>query len=1506
MLCIRDLVKVYPGPVAALQGIRLDIPRGMFGLLGPNGAGKTTLMRIVAGLLEATSGEVTLDGEDLLSRPERIWSRLGYLPQEFGFYPHLTGEQMLTYLLRLKGVDAPGGMRSLCRSLLEQVNLEFAARRKVGSYSGWMRQRLGVAQAIAGNPGLIIVDEPTAGLDPEERLRLYRILAELAQDRIVLLSTHIVEDVGVLCSHFAVIRRGTLVTVTTPGAARSAIEGMIYEGEVAAADLDALRGARCVTQAILVEGRNRVRVYEPGGGRLPRDDAIGERLQLSGEPVMSFSRLRLMYNLELAYNSRRPLLWFLVVMLVLTSWGLSQGDVQIQSGNSAVGGTKAWITSEFANGKLFAMTIFLFYSLFIAVAAGMSVMRDEELKVGEVLHSTPLRPSEYVWGKLLAIVTAFLAVLGIHLLSAIFFNHVLPNAKAIELRGPFHPISYLRPMFVFGLPGILFTAGTAFAIGERSRKPILVFVLPVAVIIACAFFLWNWTPSWLDPRIDRVLMWADLGGVRWLSQTWLTVDRGVDFYNHAPITYDTPFLLSRLVFVLLGFGAVVLAERHFRTNVRGAWRRRLPKGQASATSAAAEGGFVPPETSAASPLPAPLSTFRMTASAPGLVRGVWDVLRFELRELKSQPGLYLFVPIILLQTLGTCLVAVGAFDTPVLITPGTIAVRSMNTLTLLVCLLTLFYTVESLRRERNTGLFSVYYATPVRTTSVLFGKVLANTVVGLVVVLGTFVGAAIALLIQGKVAIDLRPFLLVWGVLLIPTFLLWASFTTFIFALTNNRYVTYGLALGVLCLTGILQMLHKMNWAGNWDLWGVLLWSDLGTFELNRSALLLNRIAALGGCVFFTAATVAIFPRSDRDATRLVHRLALPVLGRRLLRLVPYAVVPLVTIVVLAVQVGQGFQGKAELKKEKDYWRQNLATWKDAPLPSLTHVDLSLDLDPPHRGFRTEGRFDLVNGTDQPMAQVALTGGPHWVDVGWTMNGTEYKPEDRSRLFVFTPPAPLAPGDSVHIGFHYHGRFPKGMTKNGGGTMEFILPSGAVLTSFSPSFVPVLGYQEGVGIDKDNKYEPRVYPADYYKGKIEPALGTGATFTTRIRITAPSQYTLNSVGTLVSESDSAGRRVALWQSDQPVRFFNVVAGKWKVRRDEGTAIFYSPRHPYNVEEMSEALGAARRYYSEWFAPYPWRELKLSEFAANAFYAQGFPTDISFSEGIGFLTKSDPKTNLAFMVTAHESAHQWWGNMLTPGKGPGGDILSEGMAHFSTILLMEQVKGLRARIEFCKRIEEQYGNNRQVDSERPLVKIDGSRTGDQAVTYNKGGWVFWMLLNRMGRERALAGIQEFIRKYKDGPDYPLLEDLVETLRPFAPDSASYNDFTRQWFFDVVVPEYRITDAKRAEEAVSDTSSARSDADSSARDSGASRWTVHLRLKNAGKGRMPVEVAAVSGERFEKDGSASAKYRDARTTVILGAGDEADVTIPCGFKPDRVLVDPDALVLQLERKAAVFRF
>ena len=237
---------------------------------GPNGAGKSTLMSIVAGLVEPTAGTVLLDGTDIVADPGYVRARLGFLPQDFGFYPELTGRAMLEFLLKLKGISGPRGRRAMADELLERVNLAEASKRKVGGYSGGMRQRLGLAQAIAGDPRILIVDEPTAGLDPEERQRFYRLLAELSQGRVVLLSTHIVDDVATLCPRLAVIKSGRVVADTTPAAARGSVEGLVHEGFVDDADLAAFAAGHRVLSAVLVEGRtNRVRVFVPPGQAAP-------------------------------------------------------------------------------------------------------------------------------------------------------------------------------------------------------------------------------------------------------------------------------------------------------------------------------------------------------------------------------------------------------------------------------------------------------------------------------------------------------------------------------------------------------------------------------------------------------------------------------------------------------------------------------------------------------------------------------------------------------------------------------------------------------------------------------------------------------------------------------------------------------------------------------------------------------------------------------------------------------------------------------------------------------------------------------------------------------------------------------------------------------------------------------------------------------------------------------------------------------------------------------------
>ncbi|HWN12096.1 MAG TPA: ABC transporter ATP-binding protein [Pyrinomonadaceae bacterium] len=265
MLRINKLTKTYSNRIQALREVSLNIEPGMFGLLGPNGAGKTTLMKIVATLLDPDSGTIEMDGVDLVLRKDKAREMLGYLPQEFGLYPTLTAEQTLNYFAKLKGVWDAKERYSLVEALLERVNLSSARKQRVGGFSGGMRQRLGIAQALIGEPQLIIVDEPTAGLDPEERVRFHNLLSESAgEDTVVILSTHIVSDVSNLCSQLAVIRKGEIIATCTPQSAIDKLKDSVWQAAVPREHISALKARYQVISVQMAGGLARLRVISKG------------------------------------------------------------------------------------------------------------------------------------------------------------------------------------------------------------------------------------------------------------------------------------------------------------------------------------------------------------------------------------------------------------------------------------------------------------------------------------------------------------------------------------------------------------------------------------------------------------------------------------------------------------------------------------------------------------------------------------------------------------------------------------------------------------------------------------------------------------------------------------------------------------------------------------------------------------------------------------------------------------------------------------------------------------------------------------------------------------------------------------------------------------------------------------------------------------------------------------------------------------------------------------------
>ena len=263
MLELNDVSHVYGNGTRALDHVTLSIPRGMYGLLGPNGAGKSTLMRTIATLQTPTEGAIKFGDIDVIREPEKLRRTLGYLPQDFGVYPKVSAEDLLEHFAVLKGLTARKQRREVVDGLLKQVNLWDARKRKLGTYSGGMRQRFGIAQALLGNPRLVIVDEPTAGLDPEERNRFLNLLAEIGENVAVILSTHIVEDVTDLCPTMAIMNKGQVLLTGKPNDAIAALAGQVWRKQVGKAELPEYEAQHQVLSTRLIGGHPVIHVFSP-------------------------------------------------------------------------------------------------------------------------------------------------------------------------------------------------------------------------------------------------------------------------------------------------------------------------------------------------------------------------------------------------------------------------------------------------------------------------------------------------------------------------------------------------------------------------------------------------------------------------------------------------------------------------------------------------------------------------------------------------------------------------------------------------------------------------------------------------------------------------------------------------------------------------------------------------------------------------------------------------------------------------------------------------------------------------------------------------------------------------------------------------------------------------------------------------------------------------------------------------------------------------------------------
>jgi hypothetical protein len=584
-------------------------------------------------------------------------------------------------------------------------------------------------------------------------------------------------------------------------------------------------------------------------------------------------------------------------------------------------------------------------------------------------------------------------------------------------------------------------------------------------------------------------------------------------------------------------------------------------------------------------------------------------------------------------------------------------------------------------------------------------------------------------------------------------------------------------------------------------------------------------------------------------------------------------VAPLVVAVFLATNIDQGWQGQAARDSAQAYHARNAVAWAHAPLATIRNLRVEAAIAPNARNATVSGVYTMINETSSSLTQLPFTVHAANSPVRWTLNGNSVLSDDRSGLHILDIGRSLAPGDSLAVGFGYTLVAPRGMSRNGGGAGTFITSAGALLSTRGEAFLPVPGFL-------DTQTDGPAVP-----GTVS-GFNNGHTFSARVSIRVPEAFTATAVGILSSDHVDNGYRTMVWVTPEPVAELNVIAGQWNVRARNGNAVYFHANHVRNVNVMLNTLEAARVHYTEWFGPYVWGELRISEFPDFETNATAFPSNISFSEGIGFLTGGPPAKGLAFSVVAHEVAHQWFGHMVRAGHGPGTGLLVEGLANYATLLLQQSVNGDVGRQAFAKQLELNYLANRYAPTERALLATDEGERQGEAVLAFRGALTLWMLREHIGAERMEQAVRAYADAQRTRQRAAEVSDFIGALRNQAPDTSRFDAFVAQWMSGTALPEFEIRTA---------TVSQHTD-----------EWTSAVVVRNVGTGDALVDIAVVSAnwdnETTDRVTAANGTPLRQHERVFLRAGDTAAVSIRTPFAPTQIIVDPDLQVLQLNRERA----
>ncbi len=1165
---------------------------------------------------------------------------------------------------------------------------------------------------------------------------------------------------------------------------------------------------------------------------------------------------------ELTLGVRRFALWFMAVVFAAMGYFYFTKYVSVSPGeDSLTQGVKLARNGAYSLSVMLAVLGFVFVH-FIAALTVDPVLRDRRIQLLPLVLSSPVSGRTYVLGKFLGALVLPLIV-PLAFVAAAAAMQFVPNAS-IGLIPP-NAVGLIVAYLEFWLPWTIMAAGVVFSLALVTQSPKVVYSLVTLFFIAY-FAILNLVQS----VEHRWMSYLDPTGIIYLSEVVAKGKTNVEL-NALTWMMDGGFFLNRIAVLLLGLvPLVVVAGRFSRHEAQArALRRTDPHGEQ------------PP---AARRLLTPVTPLRpltnQVALAISTVRQLRRVAAAEIRLLSHERSLFILVPLLAVVLWSSMETRTGPFDAEIIPVSSEVARGMFWTLVMFLFGTTTFFIGETLYREREEGVADMLHCYPVPETAIIGGKVLANLVLCAALVGVALLTAVAYQLVHKGGPIELKPFATLFGGYLVPTVFIMVAVAAALSLAARSKPGGYALFLaagGGLVWAFVRGHRH---WLYNAPGLGLATYSDLVGIGPLRPDVVLQRLYVAFLALFLILVAVVLYPRTGGAGRRGLE----PGEWRRRGVLAPAFVALVIAALlgsVLYLRVEGGMGGLAWERLRVRYEKEVRPWLFGRAQPEVAGVDLDLDLYPDANAFALSGEFVLRNVRDVPIDSVFITVNPRLLETGEMLLAG--RPPDRYELAVATYglPEPLAPGAELRLNCRWRGFVPDGPPRHGGGLSTFIEPGGSYLHSFAAlPWLPIIGYAHDLEIDSDRtrrKYglpKLEVLPESDGSGLTPGLLYQTFAYPYRARIRVPAGERALSAGRLVAERDAdAGRREFEFVSDGPIYFFPVMAGRWEERREGVNAVFHAVQHAQNAGKMLEALIRSREAFSTSFAPFPYLDLRIAEFPRLATFAMGYPTLIPFSEGIGFLTRDTKKrTNLNFYVTAHEVAHQWWGTVIWPGHAKGAATLTEGLANYSALLMAERYEGEEKRRQLFEDYEDRYLRRRDPNEEQPLAVTDGTRRGDDAVFYNRGGIVFYMLHRALGEERMLAGLSEFIRRFSFQADHPTVSDLARVFTDLYPETAP---LFAQYVFGKAIPDPKYREVGREEGADGD-------------------WRVRFTVANGSSGDLDLTVAASAGKEEEDD------YAEARTTVALRGAAPVTGEIRCDFKPERIVMDPDYTVLLQERK------